>query len=650
MMKKCALVLLIAATTAGCQGGQDAKAAGSKVIVLGFDGLDYGLTKKLMDEGRMPNFSKVAKSGSFGPLETSVPPQSPVAWSDFMTGLDSGGHGIYDFVHRDADTMLPYLSTSRASDAGSSLTIGKYQFPLSGGTVELLRKGRAFWEVLENHAVQTTILRMPANFPPSGTASYELSGMGTPDITGTYGEFSFYTSKLFAFAGEDIAGGDVHEVDIFDGVVETKLYGPDNPFLVEREKLTSEFNVYLDPVDPVVKIVAGDEELILEEGEFSDWVPVEFPMIPTQSLAGMTRFYLRSVRPDFELYATPVNFDPMAPAAPISTPDDYAAELARATERFYTQGMPEDTKVIQEGVLDLDEFLAQAEIAGREIRDQYAYVLEQFDEGLLFYYTGNVDQVSHVMWKTLDPEHPAYDPEVDPKYADLIENLYVGLDDMVGHTLENMDEDTTLIVMSDHGFASFRRSFDLNAWLKEKGYLVVKNPDIENDPGMFVNVDWAHTQAYALGINGLYINLRGREKDGIVAEGQQKALIDKISEDLLAEIDPVTGMQAVTKVYKRDEYYKDRGEIEIGPDIIVGYAKGTRGAGSSALGAVGKEIVTDNIEEWSGDHLMDHETVPGILLTSRALKKSAPRLKDLAAAILAEFGVDEPINIQETDE
>ena len=650
MMKKCALVLLIAATTAGCQDGQDAKAAGSKVIVLGFDGLDYGLTKKLMDEGRMPNFSKVAKSGSFGPLETSVPPQSPVAWSDFMTGLDSGGHGIYDFVHRDADTMLPYLSTSRASDAGSSLTIGKYQFPLSGGTVELLRKGRAFWEVLENHAVQTTILRMPANFPPSGTASYELSGMGTPDITGTYGEFSFYTSKLFAFAGEDIAGGDVHEVDIFDGVVETKLYGPDNPFLVEREKLTSEFNVYLDPVDPVVKIVAGDEELILEEGEFSDWVPVEFPMIPTQSLAGMTRFYLRSVRPDFELYATPVNFDPMAPAAPISTPDDYAAELARATERFYTQGMPEDTKVIQEGVLDLDEFLAQAEIAGREIRDQYAYVLEQFDEGLLFYYTGNVDQVSHVMWKTLDPEHPAYDPEVDPKYADLIENLYVGLDDMVGHTLENMDEDTTLIVMSDHGFASFRRSFDLNVWLKEKGYLVVKNPDIENDPGMFVNVDWAHTQAYALGINGLYINLRGREKDGIVAEGQQKALIDKISEDLLAEIDPVTGMQAVTKVYKRDEYYKDRGEIEIGPDIIVGYAKGTRGAGSSALGAVGKEIVTDNIEEWSGDHLMDHETVPGILLTSRALKKSAPRLKDLAAAILAEFGVDEPINIQETDE
>ena len=135
-MKKCALVLavivVIAATTAGCQSGPDAKARGLKVIVLGFDGLDYGLTKELMEKGRLPNFSKMAKSGSFGPLETSVPPQSPVAWSDFMTGLDSGGHGIFDFLHRDADTMIPFSSTSQPGEAGNSVTIGEYQFPSLG--------------------------------------------------------------------------------------------------------------------------------------------------------------------------------------------------------------------------------------------------------------------------------------------------------------------------------------------------------------------------------------------------------------------------------------------------------------------------------------------------------------------------------------
>jgi predicted AlkP superfamily phosphohydrolase/phosphomutase len=197
--------------------------------------------------------------------------------------------------------------------------------------------------------------------------------------------------------------------------------------------------------------------------------------------------------------------------------------------------------------------------------------------------------------------------------------------------------------MSDHGFASWRRSFHLNAWLKEKGYLVVNDPGMEDDPGLFVNVDWAHTRAYGVGLNGLYINLKGREKNGIVPEETRKALMDEIAAALLAEVDPKTGGPVVTKAYKREDTYKDRGELEIGPDIIVGTAKGTRISGHSALGAVGKEVLTDNVDEWSGDHLMDHETVPGILLTNRPLKKPAPRLQDLAQSVLLEFGIDESI-------
>ena len=615
--------------------------------------MDYAADERSSSRrDKLPNFQKVADSGSFGALETSVPVQSPVAWSNFITGMDSGGHGIFDFLHRDPETMIPYLSTSREGEPGRMLKVGKYHFPIGfgGGEMELLRKGRAFWEVLENHGVESTVLRMPANFPPSGTASRELSGMGTPDLRGTSGEFSFYTSKLFAFAGEDISGGDVYEVDIIKGVVEAKLYGPDNPFLVETEKLTSDFKVYVDPEDPVVKIEAGSEEVVLHQGQFSRWVPVEFPMIRTQSVTGMVRFYLRSVRPDLELYASPVNFDPMNPAQPISTPADYAAELAAATGRFYTQGMPEDTKVVQEGVLTIDEFMAQAEIAGRELIEQYEYVLDQFEGGFLFYYTGNVDQISHVMWKTRDPEHPAYDPEVDPKYADLIENLYIELDDLVGMTLERMGEDTTLIIMSDHGFSTWRRTFHLNAWLREKGYLVVKNPDMEDDPGLFINVDWTQTQAYGVGINGLYVNVRGRERNGIVPPERREAVMEAIAQDLLAEIDPKTESPVVTRVYKREEFYQDRGELEIGPDLSIGYAKGTRCSGHSALGAVGPDVLTDNTDDWSGDHEMDHTTVPGILLSSRALKKPAPRLQDLAAAILAEFGIDEPIKQQATEE
>jgi predicted AlkP superfamily phosphohydrolase/phosphomutase len=312
--------------------------------------------------------------------------------------------------------------------------------------------------------------------------------------------------------------------------------------------------------------------------------------------------------------------------------------------------MPEDTKAQESGVLTTEEFLAQARIAGKEFAEQFPYVLDHFEDGLLFFYLGNVDQISHIMWKVLDPGHPTYDPGVDPKYAGLIEELYVGLDAIVGQALKRLAADDTLVVMSDHGFASWRRSFHLNAWLREKGFLVVKDPDMENDPGVFANVDWAHTRAYGVGINGLYINLKGRERDGIVPEEKRKALMDEIAAALLAEVDPKTGGPVVTKAYQREDTYEDRSHLEIGPDIIVGTAKGTRISGHSALGAVGKEVLTDNVDEWSGDHEMDHETVPGILLTNRALKRPAPRLQDLAQSVLLEFGIDEPIQPREKEE
>lgn len=633
--------LLPALALAGCGGGSEAATSGQRVIVLGMDGLDYDLTAKLMAEGRLPNFSRLAETGGFSNLGTSIPPQSPVAWSDFISGMDAGGHGIYDFLHRDPETRIPYFSTSRAveSDPLTPCLFGKWRIPGSG-EVELLRHGKPFWQALEEHGVETAILRMPANFPPSGEATWELTGMGTTDIRGTQGQFSFYTSELFAFAGEDLSGGDVYEVDSFDNAVHAVLYGPENPFLCEPEELEAPFTVHLDPKEEVAKLVLGDEERVLRPGEWSDWVPFEFAMIPTQSVPAMARFYLRSVRPEFEMYVSPLQIDPVKPALPISHPAGFAAELAEATGRFYTQGMPEDTKSLSDGVFEVDEFLAQAEIAGREIAEQYRYALERFREGLLFYYFGNVDQVSHMMWRSLDPEHPAYDPEADAPYADVIPSLYEEMDRIVAYTLEEMGPETTLVVMSDHGFTSWRRAMNLNSWLRDHGYLVLEDPNLQRDPGFFANVDWSRTQAYGLGLSGLYLNLQGREKGGIVAPEEREAVMRRIAEDLLATVDPATGGPAVTKVYFREEAYDDRGHLDIGPDIQVGYAKHYRGANESALGGLTPEVFFDNTGAWSGDHIMDHEAVPGILLTNRPLGKRARSLEELAAAILAELGVE----------
>jgi predicted AlkP superfamily phosphohydrolase/phosphomutase len=601
--------------------------------------MDFELTSRMMAEGRLPGLSRLAEMGGFQALGTSTPPLSPVAWSNFITGQDAGVHGIFDFIHRDPETMLPYLSTSRAEAPERFVHLGNWQFPLDEGRVNLLRRGTSFWEVLEEHGVPTTILRIPANFPPSGTATRELSGMGTPDLLGGYGTFSYYTTDRLAFIGEEISGGEIHVVEDEDGVIEGQLYGPDHPLKRTPEPLTTDFTLYVDPERPAVKLVVGDEERLLQEGEWSNWVPVSFELIPTQSVPAQVLFYLKQVRPHLKLYVSPLNLDPFAPALPISTPESYSAEIAEATGRYYTQGMPEDTGVLSAGVLTPTEFLEQAHIAMRELQNELPWVLSRFDKGLLFYYVGNGDLVSHMMWRPMDPGHPAYDAERDAPFADVVPSTYEVMDSMVSDALDQMGDDTLLIVMSDHGFTSWRRTFHLNAWLHQNGYLAVKDEDLPDLEGL-LNVDWTRTRAYGIGLNGLYVNLAGRERDGIVAPEERDALLAEIAAELEAVVDPATGRPAISRVYLRDETFTDGGQLGVGPDAVIGYTKGTRGSDPSALGVVGSEILTNNDKPWSGDHGMDAPDVPGILASSRPLKRPARNLRELHASVLAELGVE----------
>jgi predicted AlkP superfamily phosphohydrolase/phosphomutase len=637
-MRSISFFTILAIIASAC--GVDDRSYDQGMIVIGIDGMDYALSRKLIDEGRLPNLARLEQMGGFQALGTSVPPQSPVAWSNFITGLDSGGHGIYDFIHRNPETMDPYLSTSKPIEPSRTLKFGKWDIPLSGGGMELLRRGTPFWEVLEGHGIPTTIIRMPANFPPSGSAYRELSGMGTPDVLGTPGYYSFYTTMPERITANTEAL--IERVQVRDGIVEAELLGPPNPLLIESEDLKAPFTVYVDDEYLVAKIVVGQEEFILQQGEWSEWIPVEFEMIPyVQSINATARFFLREIRPEFELYVSPINLDPVAPLMPISTPVGYATELAEATGRFYTQGMPEDTNALNEGVFNNADFMTQVAMVHTEIRNQFDYVLNEFRGGFLFYYFGNLDQVSHMMWRAMDPEHPAHDPIADAPYANAVIDRYVDADDFIGETLGKLPENTTLVVMSDHGFTSWRRAMNLNTWLLENGYITLMNPRRVTGIPYFGNVDWESTEAYAVGLNGVYINLRGREANGSVMPLDQDTLSAEIAEKLLSFIDPITGEQAVTKVYHRDEVFAAGGYLDIGPDLIVGFAKGVRGSNESALGEFTTEIIFDNDHPWSGDHLMDHETVPGVLFSSRPLQRVVTSLQNLAGVLLAEFGIED---------
>ncbi|MEZ5292949.1 MAG: alkaline phosphatase family protein [Vicinamibacterales bacterium] len=629
-----AMAVVLAA--AAC-GGRTHVKTGKKVIVLGIDGFDHQLTQELLAAGRLPNLAKLAAQGGFSPLATSTPPLSPVAWSTFITGLDPGGHGIFDFIHRQPDTLEQFLSTSRTVPPGRLLTLGKYQFPLSGGHVDLLRGGEAFWEPLEARGIETTIVRMPANFPPSGKATRELSGMGTPDMLGTYGIFTLFSSKPEVFERRDVSGGVIQPIDVIDGVARGAIEGPNNPYLTTPTPLTVPFAAHVDATSQAVKLVVGGEERMLEIGEWSSWVPVSLPLLPLSSLPGEVRFLLKSITPYFELYASPINLDPFAPALPISTPETYAGELAEAEGRYYTQGMPEDTRARNVAVLTERELLDQARITADENVRQFRYVLDHFDDGLLFYYFGHIDQVSHVTWRSMDPGHPAY-TDADAAFADVIPRLYAEMDTVVGQAMAALGPDDLLVVMSDHGFAPWRRAVNVNSWLRDHGYLVVTSAQAGLAPGL-AGVDWSRTRAYAVGLNGLYLNLQGREAKGIVPAADAPALARAIAAEMERTVDPATSAPAITKAFVTATAFAGRDYPAIEPDIVVGYARGTRVSSDSALGVVAAEVFSDNTEPWSGDHSMDPAHVPGVLFTSRPLKVPADRLQTLAASILAEFGV-----------
>ncbi len=624
---------------ASCEHARGGAFASKKMIILGVDGLDPDLLTKFMAEGKMPNFARLAEQGSFRRLTTSIPPQSPVAWSNLITGMNAGGHGIFDFIHRDPKTFQLYFSTSKVEGPKHSFHVGSWVIPLGSGSADQLRHGKAFWEILDEQSVPNYVYRIPANFPPITAKGKTLSGMGTPDLRGTYGTFTFYTDDPTAAVGA-VEGGEVVQVEVKNNRVATNLIGPDNTFRKNSPPSTEPFTVDVDPLESVARIGFQDQQFVLKEGEWSGWVPVEFQLMPfIGNVKGICRFYLKQTHPRFQLYVSPINIDPENPALPISTPTSYSKDLAKQIGEFHTQGIAEDTKALTDGVLDDKEFLEQSHTVLAEHRRAFDVEFPKFHDGLFFFYFSSLDLNAHMMWRLTDPQSPAYDAARAAQYGTALEEFYEQIDQVLGEVLPKVDSNTTLLVLSDHGFAPYRHSFNLNTWLLNNGYITRKAVASGDASEPFADVDWSRTRAYGLGLNGLYLNIRGREREGIVEPGTQAdALLNEIREKLLEVRDPKDGSQVITRIDLASEVYQGP-YARTGPDALVGYNRGYRAGWKTILGAFPADVLEDNTNAWSGDHCMDFTKVPGVLLSNRKIEAQAPALTDIAPTILAEFGI-----------
>ncbi len=612
-----------------------AKSRVQRVVILGFDGMDPKIAREMMTAGRLPNLAKLSETGIFMPLATSCPAMSPVAWSSFMTGASPGRHGIFDFLHRDPRTYLPDLSSAQIRPPRRMLKLGGLAIPLSRPTLRLLRRSKPFWAVLGEHGIFSTVLRVPITFPPERFNGLLLSGMCVPDLRGTQGSFTFFST-----AREEKAhiGGERLPLVRRSNHLEGELPGPPLMGATNGEVSRARLRVY-PRSNRSARLDVGSERVELKLGEYSEWIPVSFRLGPGMRVGGICRFLLKQLEPEVELYATPINIDPDRPALPVSHPAIYATYLSKRLGRYATLGLAEDTWALNESVLDDASFLTQCDLLLDERRRILSNALENSREGCVVCVFDTTDRVQHMYWRYREADHPA--PVEDrSRFGEAIERSYEQADEVVGEVVSKLSKLDALFVMSDHGFESFRRGVNLNAWLLREGYLHL-NEGASGEAEWLRDVDWSRTRAYALGLGGLYLNIRGREAQGIVAADEAEALRQELVGKLSGLVDDETGETAITRVFETAKVNAGP-YADVGPDLTIGYGRGYRVSWAAAQGQVAGLVFADNTRRWSGDHCLDPALVPGVLFSNFPLDHENASLIDIAPTVLELFGVRAP--------
>ena len=629
------------------------RSLGKKVIVIGIDGMDPRLSRKMMSAGLLPNLAKISSAGGFSNLGTSVPPQSPVAWSNFINGSGPGSHGIFDFIHRHPhDQCVPFFSAAETVPSQEGLEIGEHRLPLDFWPFQhqttktvLRRQGVPFWDYLDAKRITSIFYDLPSNYPPSPSHYGHhrcISGMGTPDMLGTYGTYQYFSEDSPKPDLEE-GGGKRSKLQFINGSAQIKLRGPDHSLLKVPQPIFVTIDVHRDITSNAALLEVQNQKIALKPGQWSRWTKIDFPLsmpapIPSQHASGICRFLLQEVTPNFRLYVTPINVNPQDPAVPLSEPPGFIKDVSKELGLFYTTGFQEDHKARSNGVFDDDEFRRQATEVLDERLTMFEYAIQNYEDGLLFFYFSSSDLQSHMFWWDADetPAHPSRSPSDAAHRYQHVKDLYRRLDRIIGDIYERYGGKATLFVMSDHGFANFGRQFNLNSWLRDFGYL---NP--RECGSILTDCDWTRTRAYGLGINGLYLNLKGREREGIVEPGdEQNKLIKQLTARLKAVRD-FDGKPVIRNVYSASEIYSGPA-TELAPDLIVGYARGYRASWETCLGNLTPEVLLDNTSAWAADHCADALEVPGVLFTNKPFAMTDPSLVDLAPSILSEFNLPKP--------
>jgi len=696
-------------------------AAAPRVVVIGFDGADAHVTERLMSEGRLPNLAALAKEGAYRPLLPTNPPQTPVSWSTFATGLNPGRTNIFDFIKKRGRDTIPTLCM--VDDSGRRpFLAGERNGLLFGGTAALVglvpllfglairrrrralvvtglvlgaafaaggwyvgarlvpssvpapinnRQGVTFWERATKAGMKARIIRVPATFPADRFDNLTmLSGLGVPDVRGLNGQPTVFTTahgrKTGSFATQIV------ELPDAPGPVTVPVDGPRNLLFPPEKGLPPRLTVpatFEALGGGRVRVTAGDRTSELAPGEWSDWHVLEFDFNPLVRLKGMGRFYNQTTLPPagdatMELVLSPIHFHPSTgPLVGWCNPGQHAEHVADEIGLFKTMGWAIDTWTVSDGLTWDEQSLEDAIFTAEGFEKLMKTEISDPDTDLYVQVFSFTDRIQHIFWRLTDPDHPMYDAELARKYQGVVEQSYERMDRLVGEARALAPKDAMFMVLSDHGFASFRRGVNINRWLVDHGYMVLRRDpcaggagggrsldDLFGDQGgVFSEVDWGRTRAYAMGLGNVYVNLAGREPKGIVRPGREyDELLDRLSAEMPELVDPANGQRPIHSVYRRDRMYSGY-DPEVVPDLRVANNPGYRVSWDTVLGGVPCDEITDNLKAWGADHCsLEPSLVKGILFVNRPLKDEAPDMADIAPSILQALGLPVPGDLDGT--
>lgn len=606
-----------------------------RFVCLGVSGMDYNWLTRYFEEDarrlpskrRLVHLARLRAMGALHPLRSEIPPESPVAWASMITGVHPGRHGIFDFVRPGANyrPLHGMIDLRRMR-----LVLGR--IPVRPPQIHGRLASPTFLERIQAAGYPVVSLRQPMLFPARPVPGARmLAGLGTPDIAGGTGSYTVWSSRVAFPEGDTVFGGVQIRLDPTQvGPFRTHLPGPVDPTLdrgadgrLQRGGAPLEFEILEGCDPPQVAIRLAGRTVTAGVGERTPFMDVPFRLgtWPPITVRGQVRFEVKEIDP-LVVLADPVNAYGSSSAFPLTTPPDYAEDLFRRYGPLETVGWAEQTFALNDGYQDDEGF----------VRD----LLEDMDRdaGVLL---GELARGGSCVFQVFSA---AYVPGRVEELGEPMLTLYSRVDRIVGDVLDQLDPDDVLVVCSEHGTTSWRWEVALNQWLVEEGYMTPKHG------GGADAVDWSRTRAYAMGLGQIYLNIRGREGQGIVDPADVPALAREIRAKLLDVRNPFRpDDHPVREVYLLQELY-DGPEVHAAAEIQVGFDAGYQVSWQTAfLGGLGREVFEENDLSWSGAHgSTDVSVVEGILLVNRPVPPAPPgrpyQVCDVAATACAFFGLD----------